>query len=261
MSKIKEIYYSDELNDDFSGIKVEAVKIDGKYDYAPQNFLWKFISWFLYRVVALPIAYIYLKLKFGYKIENKEVLKGCKDKGYYMYINHTQNIADVLWPTFANFPKKAYILANPDNVSLPILKYITKMLGAIPIPSDIESGRHFVKTIEQRIAENGVIAIYPEAHIWKYYTKIRPFKDSSFKYPAQKNIPVFSLTITYQKWGNRKRPRIVAYVDGPFFADGNLSIAKRREQLRNDVYNTMVGRSKNSNVEFIKYYKVCDNND
>lgn len=261
MIKTKEIYYSDELNDDFSGTNINARKIDGNYEYAPQNWLWKAISWFLYRIIAFPIGYIYLKFKFGYKIENKRILKEYKDKGYYMYINHTQNIADVLWPTFANFPKKAYILANPDNVSLPVLKYVTKMLGAIPIPSDIKSGRNFIKTIENKINEKSVIAIYPEAHIWQYYTRIRPFKDNSFKYPAQKDIPVFSLTITYQKWNAKKRPKIVAYVDGPFLTDKELSLADKKEKLRDAVYEKMVERSKNSNVEFIKYYKVCDKND
>lgn len=257
----KEIYYSDELNDDYSGSDVEAIKIDGKYDYTPKGLLWKITSWFIYRVVAQPIAYLYMKLKFDYKIENREVLKSAKDKGYYMYINHTQNIADVIWPTFANFPRRAYIVANPDNVSLPFLKYVTKMLGAIPIPGDIESGKNFIKTLNKRIEEKDVIAIYPEAHVWKYYTKIRPFKDSSFKYPAQKDIPVFSLTITYQKWGNRKRPRIVAYVDGPFTCDGEMNLSKKREELRNKVYDAMVKRSEESNIEFIKYYKVCDKND
>ena len=224
----KEIYYSDELNDDFAGSNVKAIKIDENYEYVPRNIFWKITSWFIYRVIALPISFVYLKLKFGYRIENREALKPYSDKGYYMYINHTQNIADVLWPTFANFPKRAYIVANPDNVSLPILKYVTKMLGAIPIPGNIESGKNFIKAINKRIDEKSVIAIYPEAHVWKYYTKIRPFKDSSFKYPAQKNIPVFSLTITYQKWGNKKRPRIVAYVDGPFTVDEDISIAEKK---------------------------------
>ena len=248
----KEIYYSDELNDDFAGSNVKAIKIDENYEYVPKNIFWKITSWFIYRVIALPISFVYLKLKFGYRIENREALKPYIDKGYYMYINHTQNIADVLWPTFANFPKRAYIVANPDNVSLPILKYVTKMLGAIPIPGNIESGKNFIKAINKRIEENSVIAIYPEAHVWKYYTKIRPFKDSSFKYPAQKNIPVFSLTITYQKWGNKKRPRIVAYVDGPFTVDEDISIAEKKSLLRNQVYSAMIKRSQESNVEVIK---------
>lgn len=257
----KEIYYSDELNDDFAGSNVKAIKIDENYEYTPQNIFWKIASWFVYRVIALPISFVYLKLKFGYKVENRDALKLYKNDGYYMYINHTQNIADVLWPTFANFPKRAYIVANPDNVSLPILKYVTKMLGAIPIPGNIESGKNFIKAINKRINEKSVIAIYPEAHVWKYYTKIRPFKDSSFKYPAQKNIPVYSLTITYQKWGNRKRPKIVAYVDGPFTVDESMSIAERKLFLRNQVYKAMTKRSQKSEVEVIKYYKVCDKND
>ena len=54
---------------------------------------------------------------------------------------------------------------------------------------------------------------------------------------------------------------MVTYVDGPFFADKNLSPKERRLDLRNKVYAAMVERSKNNNVELIKYVKVEENND
>ena len=108
----KEIYYSDELNDDFAGSNVKAIKIDENYEYVPKNIFWKITSWFIYRVIALPISFVYLKLKFGYRIENRVALKPYIDKGYYMYINHTQNIADVLWPTFKICNKDAWCYTN-----------------------------------------------------------------------------------------------------------------------------------------------------
>ena len=57
----KEIYYSDELNDDFAGSNVKAIKIDENYEYVPKNIFWKITSWFIYRVIALPISFVYLK--------------------------------------------------------------------------------------------------------------------------------------------------------------------------------------------------------
>ena len=74
----------------------------------------------------------------------------------------------------------------------------------------------------------------------------------------RKNIKNF-ITITYQKDGKKKTPRIVAYVDGPFITDKeNMSLAEKKKILRDMVYEKMLERSKNSNVEVIKYIKTED---
>ncbi len=258
MEKPKVVLYK-ELSDDFVGNDIKPVSIEGSYVYEPNNVLWKTCAWLLYRLIALPIGFLYSKLKFRYKVVNASSLKVYKDQGYFLYINHTQTFADVTWPTLITFPKKAFIVASPNNVSLPILGDVTKMIGAIPIPSDFKSGKNFVKTINNKIKNKNVIAIYPEAHVWNYYTSIRPFGAATFKYPVETNAPVFSITITYQKDGKKKTPRIVAYVDGPFIIDKeNMSLAEKKKILRDIVYEKMLERSKNSNVEVIKYIKTED---
>ena len=100
--------------------------------------------------------------------------------------------------------------------------------------------------------------IYPEAHIWPFYTKIRPFPDASFKYPVQYKTPVFCFTNIYQKRRFSKNPRMLTYIDGPFFPDESLSLKEQRKDLRDRVYNTMVERSKLNNIEIIKYIKKVD---
>lgn len=257
--KNQKIVLYKELTDDFVGNNIVATKIDENYVYEPKGIFQKMFSWILYRLVALPIGFLYSKIKFRYKLVNVSILKKYKSQGYFLYINHTQTFADVTWPTLITFPKKAFIVASPNNVSLPILGDNTKMIGAIPVPSDFKSGKNFVKTINNKIKNKNVVAIYPEAHVWDYYTGIRPFDSATFKYPVETNAPVFSVTITYQKDGKRKTPRIVAYIDGPFAVDKeNVSLAEKKKFLRDMVYEKMNERSKNSNVEVIKYIKTED---
>lgn len=132
------------------------------------------------------------------------------------------------------------------------------MFGAIPIPSNIKATRNFLDAIKIRINKGNCITIFPEAHIWPYYTKIRPFKSVSFRYPIELNVPTFCVTNTYQKRG--KSFKIVAYIDGPFFPNKQLDSRQQKEDLRNKVYNKMVERSKNSNIEIIKYIKDREEN-
>lgn len=64
------------------------------------------------------------------------------------------------------------------------------------------------------------------------------------------------MTNTYQSYGkNNDKIKIVTYIDGPFFADKNLNPKEQKQNLRDKVYNCMVERSKNSNIEYIVYKK------
>ena len=124
MQKQQIQYYKDELNDEFEGKEITPIKIDGKYKYVHNNIFWKLTSFLLYRIIATPIAYLYMKFKFRLKIINKDVLKGLKGKGYFMYVNHTQDIGDAFNPTIVNFPRKVQVVVHPNNVSIPLSLHI-----------------------------------------------------------------------------------------------------------------------------------------
>lgn len=256
MKNEKIIYYSDEINDEFAGDHIVAKKIDGNYKYLRDSFFGKVSHIFWYRIIAIPVAKIYMKIHFHHKIVNKEVLKAFKKQGYFMYGNHTHFIGDALIPTMVNMPKTVSVIVHPNNVSMPFLGKITPSLGALPLPDDMEAAKNFVHAIEKKINQQKCVMIYPEAHIWPFYTKIRPFKDVSFRYPVQYNVPVFCLTNTYQKRKHSSNPRIVTYIDGPFYPDSSLTAKEQKKQLRNVVYDKMVERSNNNNVVMVKYEKI-----
>ena len=245
----KIIFYKDELNDEFSTAQIDAKKIDGNWKYERNPIL----SFFWYRIIATPIAFFYTKIKYRHKIVGREKIKSEKKRGYFVYGNHTQILGDPLIPTFVCMPKKAYIIVHPNNVSMPYLGRVTPYMGGIPLPDDMAATRNFSLVLEKRIKQGKAVFIYPEAHIWPYYTKIRPFPDTSFMYPVKLDTPVFCFTNTYQKKGKRAHPQIVTYIDGPFYPDSSLPLRERRKKLREEVYSTMCERAKSSNVEWIKY--------
>ena len=251
------IYYKDELNEEFSTAKIVPRKIDENYKYIHKSVIWNAIAFLLQNVLSVPIKFLYAKIKFKIKYVGKEKLKTYKKQGYFIYGNHTQIFADTFITSNTNYPKKNFFIVNPENVSMKFLGNIVEMFGAIPIPSNKEAMKNFLEVIEKRIKDGNSVTIFPEAHIWPYYTKIRPFKTVSFKYPVQLNVPTFSVTNTYQSYGkNNDKVRIVTYVDGPFFPDDECKTMKEKQQnLRDKVYKKMVERSQNSNIEVIKYVK------
>lgn len=255
MKEKRVIYYQDELNDEFSKAKITPRIIDENYKYEHNNFGWDFASFVLQNIISMPIKILYGKIKLRQKYIGKEKLKEYKKEGYFVYVNHTQEFADVFIPSLPIYPKRNFFIVNPENVSMKFLGNIVQMLGAIPIPNSKNAMKNFMNSINKKIEKGYSITIYPEAHIWPFYTKIRPFKSVSFKYPVQMNKPTFCMTNTYQKVGENKF-RLVTYIDGPFFTDKEKTIKEQQQDLRDKVYNTMVERSKNSNFEKIIYKKA-----
>lgn len=250
------IYYSDELNDEFSTAKITPRQIDENYKYEHKNIFWRITGWLVQNVLSVPIKIIYVKAKFKIKYVGRDKLKPYKKQGYFVYGNHTQAFADTFIITNTIFPKRNFLIVNPENVSMKFLGNIVQMLGAIPIPTKKKAMKNFLDSINTKIKKGYSVTIFPEAHIWPYYTKIRPFKEVSFKYPVDLNVPSFCVTNTYQSYGrNNDKIQIVTYVDGPFFPNEDLNAKERRIDLRNKVYNKMVERSKSSNIDYIIYIK------
>lgn len=249
------IYYTDELNEEFSTAKIVPKKIDENYKYK-HGVIWNITSYIIQNFISMFIKVPYQKIKFKLKYIGKEKLKKCKNEGYFIYANHTQAFADTFIPSVGIYPKRNFLIVNPENISMKGLGHLVEMLGAIPVPGNIEAMKNFLEIIEERVNNNCAITIYPEAHIWPYYTKIRNFKDVSFKYPIKWNKPAYCMTNTYQSYGkNNDKIKIVTYIDGPFFPDEGLSPKEAQKNLRDKIYNKMVERSQNSNIEYIKYIK------
>lgn len=256
MKKPETITYSDELNDEFSGVKRESLYIGDKYVYIHKNIFFKIGEFIVYRLIMHPVAFLYLKFKFHHKVVNKKLLKDFRNGGYFLYGNHTQIPGDAYIPNVISNPKKTYVVVNGENLALKGTRTYMSMVGAIPLPSDLRATRNFFSCVEKRLLEKSALVIYPEAHIWPYYTSIRPFTPVSFTYPVKFKTPVFSFTVTYRKRKHSRKANIVTYIDGPFFPDEKLSEKEAKQVLRDQVYNAMKKRADaKGNYAFIEYKK------
>lgn len=253
MKKDRIRYYESE-NDEFSGTDYQGERVNGEYEYI-RNGLG---SRLLYNLIARPAAYLYAKLALRQKTVGREKLKGFKKTGVYVYGNHTQNVGDPFIPNVFLFPRRVYFVVHPDNVKVPVLGKVTPGLGALPLPGDMQAYRNFLAALDRRTEEGGAVVICPEAHIWPYYTKIRDFPDTSFGYPCRRGTPVFCFTNTYKKSRIFKKPRVITYVDGPFYPNGELPLKKRVKDLRDRVYASMCALAENSDCEYIRYIKKED---
>ncbi len=111
----------------------------------------------LVRIIALPFLHIYMKIKYGVKIDK------FKGKGQYLIISNHQTAFDQFFVDVA-FPGAVYYIASEDLFSIGFVSKIIKYLVA-PIPikksmTDLRAVLNCVKVAK----EGGTIALFPEGN-------------------------------------------------------------------------------------------------
>lgn len=249
----KIIYYND-LTQDVVKNTGQSFKLPADYQWIRTDPIFCKRAKIMQRL-AQSFIQIYAKVYLHQQFVNRQVLTDFQDAGYFLYVNHTQPLGDPFLPMLAGGAERYHAVCSPANLGLPIIGPLLPYGGALPIPDKLHELRRFVAAIEWCIHQKHFITLYPEAHVWPYATMIRPFTEVSFSYPVRLHAPVFVMTNTYQKRPHHRKPKMVSYIDGPFYPDGHLSSRGQKEKLCQQVTQIMVERSQLNEVEYIHYQK------
>ena len=191
-------------------------------------------------------------------VVGREKFKKAKGKGYVIYANHTNPYHDAFSPALVA-DRRIFTIISPVNLKLPGIGKYLPYIGGMPLGTSPTTKKRFHESVDTRLKQKNCLVIYPEAHVWPYYTGIRKFPagDKSFTYAARNDLPIFTMTTTYQKSKKKgqERPRMTVYVDGPFYPDPKKSEEQNRAELARKAYDSMVKWSKKSNYEYFKYEK------
>ena len=263
MKQPKIVYYHDLIHDDFAGTNIDTQTVPADYRYISRSPLYRAAAFGVYHLFARPLVTVAVKVhyhqrfvgKWAFRRAFRKALKQGGGKGAFLYANHTMLTGDAFIPNIIDYRRKNYIVTGADAVSIKGIRCLVKMLGALPLSASPNGMRAFCSAVETRVREGKTVTVYPEAHIWPYYTGIRPFAATSFRYPVQCGVPVFVITNVFKKrrLSLFSRPRVVSYVDGPFYPDPALSARAAAQDLRDRVYAAMCARAALSDYEYIRY--------
>lgn len=188
----------------------------------------------LYRLIAEPSAWVWLKARYDHRIENAGLLSRYRSTGYYLYGNRTGTSADAMVPSMLTFPKKAFVLADAAELRGKAIGKAAPSLGAVVLPEESKSVGAFLRTVREHASVGDALVIYPETSVGA--GRLAPFAEGAFQYPVRGNAPSFCFT-TVLRGG-----KLVTYLDGPFYPKEGLSVPEQRAELLSRVKNAMEKR-------------------
>lgn len=248
------IHYYKSFDQDFSESKQQNYKLPKDYRWISHNPARRIVEAILYPLVLIYV-FCYQKFYAHVKIIGKKNLKKAKKHGYFVYSSHTQVFGDVINHFMTVFPRRPHLICSPSNLGIVAIGRYLPLLGAMPIPDNIHQLQEFNSAINTRLKQGKAIITYPEAHVWPWYTGIRPAASpAAYHYPATTNAPVFVATTTYQHSKFHKKPKITIYLDGPVRYDHNLPRKEKARAIQAEVECIMTKRAANhSNYSYIEY--------
>ena len=241
--KAKNIYnqprYYSGFDEDFMHTKiVKNVVVDEKYQYIPKNPFVRGFRNLMYYTLGYPGVKLIDRFSYGVKVYGKKNLKGIK--GALIVGNHSNEFDGSFAIVEVSGPRKCYVIANKDAIEVPVARLFTKAFGALPVPDNNKGLANLNQSVVKMLQKGSRVAIFPEAHIWPYYTGLRPFASVGFHYAVKADVPVIPFAVSYRlrKGKNKmaKKPQVNITILKPIYPDKNKTLAENKTYLAKMAY-------------------------
>lgn len=173
-------------------------------------------------------------------------MKEVKNTGVIITCNHVHPTdAPICATRLFGLKRKVRIVMLAENMDIPVAGPLLEALGAIPLGDTINGMKHFNGYIKILLRRNKPVLIFPEAALWPYYRKIRPFNRGAFLFAEQTKVPILPVVLTFKTRKNGKQKMIVNILK-PVYPENKTS-----KELLDEVQNLYI----NFTNDFYSKYK------
>ena len=232
-------------------------RITKKSQLRKKGVIYRFFCYLLRIFVWAVLSVIYF-FSFHLKVEGKKNKREMK-KRVVVVGNHC-HVIDVTLFSIKFMPRMMYITSIQENFQIPVLGGLIKMLGAVPIPTDLGGMRLFNEVIGELLKEEKAVAFLPEGALWHHYRDLRPFKKGAFSYAVKNNAPVLPAVTTIRivhKSLKKKKYRLKLSYLPAIYPDSSLPEAEAIEKLKQETHAAMKEKidSERGNDIFCRKYR------
>ena len=149
----------------------------------------------------------------------------------------------------ASGKKKLYRIIREGNyTNPPVLKFFMRNCDVLPLSSNSQTMRKFMRAVDNILKRGDNILIYPEESMWLDYRKPRPLKDGAFRFAVKNNVPVVPMFITIEDGEfidkktkqSKPMPLYTVHILKPLYADDSLSLKENIAIIKEQNYNMWV---------------------
>lgn len=194
--------------------------------------------------IIMTVGIIFVKLKFGLKVLNKDNRKALKKmikkkEGVITIANHIYD-EDYVTIRRALIPHMGYISMWKNN-HLRRIGWIIRLAGSIPVPkNDSSATLAMMRAVDKCLQDGNWFHIYPEASMFYYYEDVRPFVDGAFVFAVRNNKPIVPMAFSYRPakglyklWKKKGAPLINLNFGTPIYPNNDLPMRERITDLNN----------------------------
>ncbi len=123
-----------------------------------------------------------------------------------------------------------------------IYGFFFKYCNTLPLSSNVDTMKKFLKAVSTLLNRGEKILIYPEQAMWWNYRKPRPLKPGAYKFAVKNNVPIIPSFITMEDTdkldsnGFKIQAHTIWFLP-PIYPKSNLTEKENIEYLKNENYN------------------------
>lgn len=225
--------------------------LPNEIDYEQKNIMTKIKSKIANWVAQIGINGFIKKGMFAIKeikgIENWQNVKS----GAILTCNHFSPVDSFIMQKVLKASKKKKmfrIIREGNYTNPPTLKFFMRNCDVLPLSSNTQTMKKFLRAVDNILARGDNILIYPEESLWPDYRKPKPLKDGGFRFATKNNVPVVPIFITmencefYNKKTKQNQPMLeyTVHILNPIYPKQELSKAENIEYMKKANYDAWV---------------------
>lgn len=129
----------------------------------------------------------------GLRVEGRGRLRTVNG-GAVTVLNHVHPM-DCTIAKIAAFPHRLYFVSLRCNLQLPLIGWLVKLCGGLPLPLTPAAMIPFQRSLEQAVRQGDWVHYYPEGMLVSYHEELRPFHNGAFLTSVHTGCPIIPMAI------------------------------------------------------------------
>ena len=157
------------------------------------NPLWKACQRLLWYSAVLPMFHLIFRPFFGLKVENKEIIRRLRGKGFVIVCNHI-HVVDSVMVAIAASPRHPFFTSQEETFYIAGFRTLLRVLNCVPIlKEDLQT---FLDSMVAQLKKGRPVLVYPEGEIRVLCDHLRKFSNGAFTLAQRADVPVVPMVIT-----------------------------------------------------------------